>query len=232
MATIYWRGERAYLNWRENGRQVRLSNGAVDTQEAKRIRSAKEAELTHRVRILARLPIVKADLEWYLDWYDAEHPMTGKKARSEVKQFIESFVHRPIDTLRATEMEGYKRDRLKKDRAAPGTVGKKMRRLKSAFNRGVEWGELDMNPLAKVKAPRGVRSVAVRFYSAVDMAILYKACPARAALWAFMAHTGVWRGEMCKMVWGDVANGLLRIESEPDEDGDGRTNSGLWWEVR
>lgn len=32
-----------------------------------------------------------------------------------------------------------------------------------------------MNPLEKVKAPRGVRSVTVRFYEAEDMAALYEA---------------------------------------------------------
>jgi len=231
LATIYWRGERAYLNWRENGRQVRLSLGAIDAREAERIRTAKEAELTHGVRILARLPTVKAYLEWYLDWYESEHPTTAGKARSEVKRFIAKFGHRPIDTLRPTEMEGYKRDRLKVDRAAPETVGKEMRRLKAAFRRGVEWEEIDMNPLEKVKAPRGVRSVAVRFYEAGDMAKLYAANPARAPLWAFTAHTGVRRGEMCKMRKADVVGGTLRVESDPDEDGDGRTKSARWREV-
>lgn len=229
MATIYWRGTRAYLNWRENGRQVRLSLGVVDAREAERIRSAKEAELTHGVRILARLPTVRAYLEWYLDWYAGEHPTTVGKAKSEVKRFILRFGHRPIDTVRPTEVEGYKADRLKKDRAAPETVGKEIRRLKAAFNRGVEWGELDVNPLEKVKAPRGVRSVAVKFYDGDDMAKLYAAAPKRAALWAFMAHTGIRRGEMAKMARGDVVGGRLRIESDPE--GAGRTKSGLWREV-
>jgi integrase len=231
LATIYWRGDRAYLNWSENGRQVRLSIGKVDAREAERIRSAKEAELTHGVRILARLPTVKAFLDWYMDWYDAEHPTTGGKARSEIKRFVARFGHRPIDTIRPTEIEAYKRDRLIADKAAPETVGKELRRLKAAFRRGVEWGELDVNPLDKVKAPRGVRSVAVKFYAAADMATLYQTNPSRAALWAFMAHTGLRRGEMCKMVKADVVKGVLQVESDPDEDGDGRTKSGRWREV-
>ncbi|MDQ7996118.1 MAG: site-specific integrase [Luteibacter sp.] len=231
MATVYWRGERAYLNWRENGRQVRLSLGAIDAREAERIRSAKEAELTHGVRILARLPTVKAYLDWYMEWYDAEHPTTGGKARSEVKRFVARFGHRPIDTIRPTEVEAFKRDRLVTDRAAPETVGKELRRLMAAFRRGVEWGELDVNPLDKVKAPRGVRSVAVRFYTSEDMAALYAARPPRAPLWAFMAHTGIRRGEMCQLVKADVVAGVLRVESEPDEDGEGRTKSGRWREV-
>lgn len=231
MATIYWRGDRAYLNWRQNGRQVRLSLGKIDAREAERIRSAKEAELTHGVTILSKTQTVAKYLEWYLEWYEAEHPTTVSKARSEFKRFTAKFGHRPIDSIRPTEVEDFKKERLRKDGAAPETVGKELRRLKAAFRRGVEWKEIDSHPLEYVRAPRGVRSVAVKFYSAKDMQALYKANAARASLWAFMAHTGIRRGEMCKMRPADVVDGKLRIESDPDESGEGRTKSAHWREV-
>ncbi len=96
-----------------------------EAREAERIRAAKEAELTHGVRILARLPKVREYLEWYLDWYEAEHPTTISKARSEVKRFIERFGHRPIDSIRAVEVEQCKRARLLDDKAAKETVGRR-----------------------------------------------------------------------------------------------------------
>lgn len=239
MATIYWRpggkvhraGAAAYLNWRENGQQFRRSLGKIAPREAERIRAAKEAELTHGVRILARLPLVRIYLEWYLDWYEGEHPTTAKKARSELKRFIEKFGHRPIDTVRPAEVEAYKTERLTKHRAAPETVGKEIRRLKAAFRRGVDWEEIDVNPLAKVSAPRGVRSVAVSFYSSEAMQKLYEANPARAPLWAFIANTGIRRGEASKVQHADIVDGKLRIESVPDAEGAGRTKSGHWREV-
>jgi integrase len=183
------------------------------------------------VRILARLPKVRDYLDWYLDWYAAEHPTTITKARSEVKRFIERFGHRPIDSIRAVEVEQYKRSRLLDDRAAKETVGKEIRRLKAAFNRGVEWKELDVNPLDSVKAPRGVRSVAVKFYDRAAMRRLYRANPARAPLWMFMAHTGVRRGEIIGLRKSSVVAGRLLVESDPDETGAGRTKSGKWREV-
>ncbi|RRU17154.1 tyrosine-type recombinase/integrase [Stenotrophomonas sp. 278] len=228
---LYWRGNKAYLDWAENGERFRRSIGQPDAREAERIRAAKEAELTHGVRILARLPKVRDYLEWYLDWYAAEHPTTITKARSEMKRFLEHFGHRPIDTIRALEVEQYKRSRLVDDRAAKETVGKEIRRLKAALNRGVEWKELDVNPLASVKAPRGVRSVAVKFYDRAAMRRLYRANPARAPLWMFMAHTGVRRGELIGLRHSSVVAGRLQIESEPDETGAGRTKSGKWREV-
>lgn len=180
---------------------------------------------------MARLPKVRDYLEWYLDWYAAEHPTTITKARSEVKRFIQRFGHRPIDSIRAVEVEQYKRSRLLDDKAAKETVGKEIRRLKAAFNRGVEWKELDVNPLASVKAPRGVRSVAVKFYDRAAMRQLYRANPARAPLWLFLAHTGLRRGEIIGLQKSSVVAGRLLVESDPDESGEGRTKSGKWREV-
>lgn len=229
--TLYWRGDVAYLNWRDGGQRHRPSIGKLSEREAETIRAAKEAELTHGVRILARLPTVRAYLEWYLDWYEAEHPTTAGGAKSEMKRFLSQFGHRPIDTIRPTEIEGYKRTRLVTDKAAPETVGKEIRRLQAAFRRGVEWKELDYNPLDGIKAPRGVRSVAVRFYDRSAMRKLYRANPARAPLWLFMAHTGLRRGEVVRLGKASAAAGRLLIESEPDSTGAGRTKSGRWREV-
>jgi len=166
-----------------------------------------------------------------LDWYEAEHPTTISKARSEVKRFIERFGDRPIDSIRAVEVEQYKRSRLLDDKAAKETVGKEIRRLKAAFNRGLEWKELDVNPLATVKAPRGVRSVAVKFYDRAAMRRLYRANPGRAPLWLFVAHTGLCRGEVIGLEKSSVVVDRLLVESDPDETGAGRTKSGKWREV-
>lgn len=231
MVRLYWRGTRAYIDWSESSRRFRQSIGQCDLREAEKTRSAKEAELIHGVRILPRLPKIRDYLEWYLDWYEAEHPTTVSKARSEVKRFIVRFGHRPIDSIRAVEVEQYKRSRLLDDKAAKEIFGKEIRRLKAAFKRGLEWKELDVNPLDAVKAPRGVRSVAVKFYDRAAMRKLYRANPDRAPLWLFVAHTGLRRGEVVGMGKDAVAGYRLRIESDPDEDGQGRTKSGKWREV-
>lgn len=230
--TIYWRGPCAYLNWRSAGKRFRCSLGRVSREEAERVRGQKEAELIHGVRIIARLPTVKKYLDEDQASYAATHPTTASKYKSEVKRFIASFGHRAIDTLRREEMNKYVRDRLVDDKASPETVGKEVRRLKAAFRRGVRDGLIDFNPMDGVRAPKGVRSVAVRFYEKKDLAKLYKANRSRASLWQFMAHTGIRRGEMVKLrPKEDVRRGNLIIESIPDETGAGRTKSGKWRQV-
>lgn len=232
MATLYKRGPSWYLSWSEAGQHFRRSLGKIEAREAERIRSAKAAELTHGVRILPRLPTVAQFMAFYLDWYGAEHPTTAGKARSEVKPFLAAFGSRPIDTIRATEVEVWKAERLQ-GRAAE-TVGKEVRRLSAAFKRGIGWKEIDVNPMGGVSAPRGARSVAVRFYTLSQMADLSQT--RRGPLWRLLACTGLRRGEATRVVLSrdvvaDSGERRLRVESDPDKTGKGRTKSGKWREI-
>ncbi|WP_414539284.1 hypothetical protein [Stenotrophomonas forensis] len=95
--TIFWRDGAAHLNWREGGKRSRVAIGRVSPREAEGVRAAKEAELTHGVGILPRLPTVRDFLEPYLKWYKAEHPTTRGKAKSEVRLSMARFGHRPIE---------------------------------------------------------------------------------------------------------------------------------------
>jgi len=65
----------------------------------------------------------------------------------------------------------------------------------------------------------------------VAMRRLYRANPARAPLWLFMAHTGLRRGEIIGLEKSSAVAGRLFVESDPDESGEGRTKSGKCREV-
>lgn len=232
MATIYQRGKSWYLSWSEGGRHNRTSLGPIEAREAERIRSAKEAELTHGVRILPRLPTLQAFMDFYSEWYKAEHPTTSRTFGYEIKPLLARFGARAIDSIRPAEIEQWKAERLKTH--SKETVGKEIRRFKAAMNRGMDWGEIDTNPFKGVSAPRGARSKAVRFYTVGEIAKL--AGTPRGALWRFLACTGLRRGEAVRVVQSrDVlAEGkdtVVRVESDPDKTGKGRTKSGLWREI-
>ncbi|WP_064748685.1 tyrosine-type recombinase/integrase [Lysobacter antibioticus] len=233
MANLKQRGKSWQLSWSEGGRQYRRSLGSIAASEAEKIRSAKEAELAHGVRIIAKLPTLRDFMTAYTEWYVASHPTTQAKFRSEIKQLLERFGHRQIDSIRPTEIEQWKSERLKV--RARETVGKELRRFRAALNCGLQWDEIDCNPFAKVSAPRGARSVAVKFYTAAQVRTLYRKAE-RGPLWMLLACTGMRRGEAVKVQRSrDVVRvgkqWRLRIESTPDETGEGRTKSGKWREV-
>lgn len=232
MATLYQRGQSWYLSWAENGKQWRRSLGAIEGRAAEEIRSAKEAELRHGVRIIPRLPTLQAFMDGYQDWYAAEHPTTARGFGYEIRSILARFGHRGIDSIRPAEIEAWKADRLKQ--AAPETVGKELRRFKAAMRKGVAWGELDANPFVNVSAPRGARSVAVRFYTVAEVGRLSET--RRGPLWRFLACTGLRRGEAVRAVQSrdvvaDGAMTVIRVESDPDKAGKGRNKSGRWREV-
>jgi integrase len=232
MATIYARGNAWYLSWSEGGQHFRRSLGKVARPEAERIRSAKEAELTHGVRILPRLPTLQAFMDFYSEWYKAGHPTTARTFGYEIKPLLARFGHRHIDTIRPAEIEAWKSERLKT--RAPETVGKELRRFKAAARKGIAWGEIDANPFQNVSAPRGARSKAVKFYTAGEVARLSET--RRGPLWRLLACTGLRRGEAVRVVQSRdvVSEGkdtVIRVESDPDVTGKGRTKSGKWREI-
>jgi len=171
-------------------------------------------------------------MDFYADWYKAEHPTTARTFGYEIKPLLARFGMRPIDTLRPAEIEQWKAERLRE--RAPETVGKELRRFKAAMKRGMDWGEIDTNPFKGVSAPRGARSKAVRFYTVGEVARLAET--RRGPLWRFLACTGLRRGEAVRVVQSRdvVADGtttVIRVESDPDATGKGRTKSGKWREI-
>ncbi|NKJ21963.1 tyrosine-type recombinase/integrase [Dyella sp. SG609] len=229
--TLYWRDGTAYLNWRDgNGRQ-RKSIGRRGAIEAETIRAAKEAELTYGVRIISTAPKLADFIEHYLEWYKAEHPRTHGKAKSELRLLKAEFGHRPIDTITTMEIEAHKARRLTKDRAAKETVSKELRRFRTAIRRGMRWKLFQVDPMEGVEIPRGVRSVAVKFYGKKELVKLYEANPSRSSLWRFMTHTGIRRGEVAGCSKEKVRRNVLHVESEPGENEEGRTKSGRWRDV-
>ncbi len=230
MAKLYQRGDSWYLSWSEAGQHWRRSLGPIEAREAERIRSAKEAELRHGVRILPRLPTLQDYMDGYTDWYEASHPTTVKQYRSEIKPLLAEFGRRSIDSIRPAEIEAWASNRLR-DRARE-TVGKELRRFKAALARGVKLGEIDTNPFEAVSAPRGARSAAVKFYTAAEIGRL--AATPHGPLWRFLACTGLRRTEAVNVVQSRdvVADGavtVIRVESIPDEGR--RTKSGRWREI-
>lgn len=171
-------------------------------------------------------------MDGYADWYAANHPTTARTFGYEVKPLLARFGHRPIDSIRPAEIEAFASERLRTH--ARETVGKELRRFKAALRKGVSLGEIDANPFASVSAPRGARSVAVRFYTVADVARLAET--RRGALWRFLACTGLRRGEAVRVVQSrdvvaDGAATVIRVESDPDASGKGRTKSGKWREI-
>lgn len=74
--TIELQGTILCLSWVEGGQRWSRRLRKITTKAAEEIRSPKETELKHGLKILARSLTVRQLLDPYCDWYDAGHPTT------------------------------------------------------------------------------------------------------------------------------------------------------------
>ncbi len=223
MAWITWRNKRAYLRYRDATGCVKTKSlGVISKQEAT---AAKNSFELRKNRPAAAGVVFGVLVDKYLDWRKWEYPASNKRVRQMLNTYlVPVFGSTPIGALTLEAAEQYKIDRLKV--AAPGTVQKEVRTLKAVLNKAIEWGMLNRNPLAALKAPKVLTSAAPPYYSIDELNRLYAACvaPDHAAMWRFLANTGLRRAELINLRQDDLRDNGIHVVSREH----GRTKSGKW----
>jgi integrase len=190
MATIYWRGERAYLNWVEGDRRHRQSLGAVTTSEA-------EAALTGLERRLAGLysaagPVFAECALEYARWHSDEYPDSYFRVEQILRCYLIPFFGRmPIGAITRQDAERYKHAR--QGQATPGTITKELRTLQAALNKAVDWEIIPANRARGVKAPKDLTSRPPRWYTREEIDAIYAADALHAHIWRLLVNTGLRR---------------------------------------
>lgn len=236
MATIYWRGRSAYLNWRDERRQHRQSLGPIPQRQAEKIRAAKEYELTTGQRVLVDLgvPLFRDFARDYLTWYEAEHPSTAYNCRLTVEgNLVPEFGFTALDQIRPAQVEAAKakwRQPVKRKgkayKVGPETINKRLRTLKAMLSRAVEWEVISRHPFPKVKGAKVTKDKPPTFYSVEQLRLLYQVSD-RAPIWKLMANTGLRRGEALHLRREHVLKDRLHVLSEENA----RTKSTRWRDI-
>jgi site-specific recombinase XerD len=216
VATLYKRGDAYYLNWRQDGAQVRRSLGKIERRQAEAIRAEKAAELAGLITATRGIT-VGAVLADYLVWYEKARPSTYKRALSALRPFRVAHDHYPAESLPASTIE-----RWAHAQTATGQAEKALKLARAAFRRWVKQRKLSHSPMDGVTIPKPMTSRAPDYYRPEDLEKLAKT--PRAAIWEFMVSTGIRRGEMAKARDADIRDGLLYVESLPE----GRTKNLRW----
>ncbi|MFC1762665.1 tyrosine-type recombinase/integrase [Planctomycetota bacterium] len=138
-----------------------------------------------------------------------------------MEDFIQTIGDIDFQKVRVSHGERYRQACLDRGNS-PETVAKKLRQVKRFFQLAVMRDQLDKNPLAHVKVPRGPKKK-VRVYSLQECERLLKAAQGRQDTtglnWElFMSIglvTGMRRGEILNTTWRDVNFENLTIEVNP-----------------
>lgn len=216
MATLRKRGPAWFLDWREDGERFRRSLGKITRKEAQAIQAEKDAELHGIIEPRSGVSCA-ALIADYLAWYEKARPTTYKRAVSALRPFVERFGQQAAEGIDPRKVEMWE-----VGREARAAANKAVVLAKAAYKRAMRTGAIRLNPLDRVKGSPPPVSRAPAYFKPHELHALYGAM--RGPLWAFMANTGVRRGEMAKARRGDVRDGLLYVESIPS----GRTKSGKW----
>lgn len=218
MATIYFRNGTWYINFRANGRQVRVSLGTADRKEAEALRAEKEAELRGLITT-TRGVTVGSVLTEYMTWYETARVGTYKRAVSALKRFRAAFDHASAEDLAPKAIESWAAAQT-----ATGQAEKALKLARAALRRAVKQRTIRYSAMDGVSIQKPATSRAPGYYRPADLRALAEASGDRASLWAFMTNTGIRRGEMAKAQPSDIRDGMLYVESAPE----GRTKNLRW----
>lgn len=225
MATVKKRGKSWYLNWSENRSQFRRSLGPISEQEALEILRIKKEELkTGESFKVTESVLFKDFAPEYLKWHSLEYPSSATRISQIVRDHLKpEFSYLSLQSISPRKVEAWKAARLLSG-AAAGTVGKELRTLKSILNKAVAWEIIDRHRLTAVSEPKNLKDRPPPYYTADELADIYTASFQHGALWAFMANTGLRRGEVMQARRKDIVNGHLRVLSTNKA----RTKSAKW----
>lgn len=229
MATIYWRGDRAYLNYSEGGRQRRRSLGQISERDAEKRRKAKEVELESgkKLDVYATSERFGSVAVRYLDWHALQFPDSHDRVNFILSRRLRHFHDKPLADISQFDVESWIAVRSKK--VAAGTVEKELRTLKAFLNKALEWkaAGFKSSPAEFVMAPKDIESEPIHWYTQAELRAIYDADGLHCSVWQFLANTGLRRREAMQLMWKDIHDGSVWVISRLGA----RTKSAKWREV-
>ena len=112
------------------------------------------------------------------------------------------FPEKLLHELTPLDIEKYKKERIKT--VAPATVNRELACLKTIFNKAIEWGKVEQNPVRKVKLYQE-NNRRVRYLESDELDRLLPECADHLNPMVTTAlNTGMRRGEILNLKWKDT----------------------------
>lgn len=211
--SIFQRGKTWYIAYYVNGEQVKEKIGTapmVTKGQAELALKARLGEVVqdryklekakHRIRLLNLV-------QQYLKW-TKENQKSYSREVSISKHFVQFMGDIYIDSISSWDIEKYKSKR-KQDSMKPSTVNRELNMLRSMFNRAVEWGQIEKNPLSGVKKLKPLKAEdyerkALYISNGVFTKLLNDSSPNLRNFLTVAKNTGMRVGELVNLKWTDI----------------------------
>ena len=210
--------DRYYIVYRVDGKQTSRAIGKLNKKQAERELFIFENKGG------SYIPTFYEFCFEYIKWHSFEYPASNKRTSQIIESYlIPEFGNYQLDEISIEQCELYKRERS--SHVSTGSVIKEITTLKAILNKAVEWGRIPKSPIQYLKKPKQVKSSHPPFYTYDQLQQLYSVCDAHtAALWQFLANTGLRRGEILNLKTLDLKENGVYVVSR---DG-ARTKSGKY----
>jgi integrase len=190
-------------------RNRRRSLGTRDKAEAQKLYRRLKAEfLLNRVAFLKGSTPSKSLEDFaseYLDWvYQAKAHNTYIQARGAFKALVGHISpDTPIGQITRQQLDRIQGDMTRQAKAS--SINTRFRYYATAFKKAVEWGHLEVNPFAAIKALKE-QEVFPRYLEQEEIARIIEAekHPRYLALWLFLLLTGCRRSEAMALTWKNI----------------------------
>lgn len=141
--------------------------------------------------------------EHYLEIYCKPNHRSFKFDINSIKTLKRFFINKYLYEVTSEDVEKFKAERIKEGVTA-ATVNRDLAWLKSMFNRAIEWGKTQNNPVRKVKLFKE-NNQRLRYLEKEEIIKLLDNCSKHLRPIVIVAlHTGMRKGEILNLKWHDV----------------------------
>ena len=205
----------------EHGKRVRKSAG-----QSKELATKLYAEIQKKV---IKLKIIGADPETTIKFEDAcadylayyktnRKPKSYQRAEVSYHGLLSFFSKKKLSQITPFEIEKYKSERVKK--VSKASVNRELAFLSNLFTKHIEWGNIGINPCAKIKRFKENAS-RVRYLSDQEFNKLVQ-CAAEhlKPIMLLARHTGMRKEEILSLTWKqiDFEKGFIFLAGETSKN--------------
>jgi integrase len=195
-----------YLDFTFRGRRIRQFGGYTKEQARNNLARLRIEKLDEKLGFKrpgsGERVLFEKFADEFLELYSKQNKRSWKRDEGSLKNLKLSLKTKTLQDIGPENVERYRAKR--RTEVSDATVNREIACLKTLFNKAVEWGRLEKNPILKVKKFRESNSKERILTQGEAAKLLSEASPQIKSILRLALNTGMRRGEILSLRWKDI----------------------------